>query len=260
MMKKTALLIISILFILSLALTAFASDIPVTETGELILEDYDVIELKAEDVVVTEETIQSYLDLMLTDLAETSGGMTELSDAFVQEYSLIYFGAQLDTVEDAKTYIRSTMEENNLKNALMEALTQKAKVVSYPKAEYDLASEYAANEIAYYAVQEELDQDELAILSGYGSAQDYIAVETDQYVTMAMIIDRILEDADVQPDPEAMDQALEQYMGSMGFDSYLSVKEFRETAGDTWLWLFEEFQYKKDLVYNLLKDRISIIE
>jgi len=261
-MKKTCMAAASFLLIILLTVQCvLAADIPFSKEGELQLEDYSEILLQADEVLVTEETIDSYLELMKQDLAEISGGtLPELSDSFISEYSEMYFGFPLDSVQAAREYIRGTLEESNKKNALIAALRDKATVLSYPEDVYQMASQYAADEIAYYALQEELEPDELAILSGYGSAEDYKMIQTDEYVKTAMLIDQILEKEGIVYQEEERDKALESYMQDLGYDAYTSPEEFKETAGETWLWLFTEFHYKSDLVYDALKDRIRIAE
>lgn len=266
-MKKLSAFVLAFIIISASVLTAFASEdsqLPLTEKGELVLEDYSVIELSASDVTASEETILSFLDLMQDDLEatfpDTYERQEQVTDDLIAGYSEVYFGQKLNTVEEAKAYIRATLEEQNLKDALMTRLKEMAEAVSYPEAAYETARDYAANEIAYYAYQEGIEEDEAAILAGYGSAEEYITMQTEDYVKTSMIVNRILEDLAVSYSDEERDAALEEYLKGLGYDAYTSVEEFKETAGETWLWLFTEFQYKANLMYEALKDRIHLVK
>ena len=217
------------------------------------MEDFSILELQAADVEAAEETIDEYLESMAQDL-----GVSEITDLLVRNNSLLYFGEQLESVSAAREYIRGILEETNLRTAVMEKLRDMTEIISFPEEMYHLAQAYAADELAFYALQEGLEADALAILSGCGSAEEYIQLQTEAYVKTAMMIDYILEDREIAWSEEERDLALEDYLKSLGYDAYYTVEEFREVSGETWVWLFTEFDYKGDLMYNALKDDIVL--
>ena len=234
-----------------------------SESGELNIQDYSTISIEAADIEVSDETVMSYLDQMLADINEMTEDSAEpaeeISDQFIADHSLIYFGVQLDTVEEAKEYIKDTLEKNNLKDAVITQLNEMSEVISYPEDIYSMMKDYAADEIAYYAFQNDVDEDALAILSGYGSAEEYIEFQAGNYVKTSMIINRVLSDLNITATEEDRDAALEEYLERLGYDTYMTVDEFRETAGETWLFLFTEFQYKSGLMYDALESHIEIV-
>ncbi len=236
--------------------------ITLSEDGEVTLGDYSVITLQQNVLDVSDDTVMSYIDSMSTDLTAAFSDIfpeePEITDEIMSEYSEAYYGVQLDTVEAAKAYIRETLYNQNYRAAFFAELLGNAQVVSYSQKEYDMMKEYAENEIAYYASVSQITEDEMAQKAGFVSAEDFIEQEARSLVLNALVFDKILDDLGIECTQEDVDAALTDYIVSQGMATSDELEEFKESAGETWLWLFTETQYKAEKVYEALQDRVVI--
>ncbi len=239
-----------------------SEDITLSETGEVSIGDYSVITLQQNVLNVSDDTVMSYIDSMSTDLTAAFSDIfpeaPEITDEIMAEYSEAYYGVQLDTVEAAKAYISETLYNQNYRAAFFAELLGDAQVVSYPQKEYDMMKEYAENEIAYYASASQITEDEMAQKAGFVSAEDFIEQEARSLVLNALVFDKILDDLGIECTQEDIDAALTDYIVSQGMATSDELEAFKESAGETWLWLFTETQYKAEKVYEALQDRVVI--
>ncbi len=239
-----------------------SDDITLSEDGEVTIGDYSVITLQQNTIDVSDDVVMSYIDSMSTDLTAAFSDIfpeaPEITDEIMSEYSEAYYGVQLDTVEAAKVYIRETLYSQNYRAAFFAELLGSAQVVSYPQKEYDMMREYAENEIAYYAASSQITEDEMAQKAGFASSEDFIEQEARSLVLNALVFDKILDDLGIECTQEEIDAALTDYIVSQGMATSDELEAFKESAGETWLWLFTETQYKAERVYNALQDRVVI--
>jgi FKBP-type peptidyl-prolyl cis-trans isomerase (trigger factor) len=268
-MKKIFALMLGTMIISMSAFSAYASEeaasvdgIEFSEDGEVVMGDYSTITLNQELIDVSDDTVNGYIDTMSTDLAAAYSDIypeaPQITDDIIAEYSEMYFGTQLDTVDAAKAFIKETLYSQSYRAAFFTELLSLAEIVSYPQAEYEMTTEYAENEIAYYAAAASLTEDEMAQKSGFESAADFVSQEAKSLVANALIFDKILDDLGIECTQEEIDAALADYMVEQGLGTADELEAFKESAGETWMWLFTETQYKAGVVFDALQDRVVV--
>ena len=235
-----------------------------SEAGEAEMDDYAEIFVLRSDISVDAELVDNYiLDMANTlddDRTEDYSDISDISDELVREYSLIYFGVQYDDTESLRQYISDTIESNNLRNAVFNILIEKLRIISYPEKIYSMFEDYAENELAFYTAMSGEEAEEMAAELGYDSKEELILSETKYYTDNAMLIDKIIDDLELEIYEEELDSALESYLKSLGYDTQYTTEEFKELSGETWLYIFNQLTVRKDIVYEALADHIKIVD
>ncbi len=212
-------------------------------------EDYDNTEL-AGKAVNFKVTINSKV------LTKTP----ELTDEFVQKYSYNSLPVQLNTVQELKTYAADYIYHFYLRDAMMADLQRKAKVISYDEAkEADLMA-YSMKSLEYYATMYGLDPDTYAQATGYASAEEYAKEEAHYYMDITMILDKIIKEQKLEVTEEGLNQCIAEYLGRSGYNQYYDLEEFKEASGEEWLYLFENLEYKYNLVLEALEPNVVLVE
>ncbi|MCQ2529963.1 MAG: FKBP-type peptidyl-prolyl cis-trans isomerase [Lachnospiraceae bacterium] len=184
----------------------------------------------------------------------------ELTDEFVQEYSYDALPKQLNTVAELKDYVADYIYHFYLHDAMMADIQRKAKVISYDEEkEADLVA-YSKKSLEYYAAMYGLETDAYAQAMGYASAEEYELEEAHYYMDIVMILDKIIKEKKLEVTEEGLDQCIVEYMGRSGYNQYYDLEEFKEQSGEEWLYLFENLEYKYNLVLEALEPNVTLVD
>ena len=212
-------------------------------------EDEEEIELAGYDVVFEVYVKAAYITVI-----------PELTDEFAQEYSETYFTETLSTAEEFEDYTFNYLYTYYLHSAMLEYLQDLQDVTSYDEEIEEMLMEYSAETLEYYASLYGYDADSFAALYGYDDAESYEQAEAHSYMDVGMLFDYIIDELGLSYTDEDMDTALEAYMKLNGYADSYTLDEFKETSGDTWLWLYENIEFKFDLALEALEDRVVFVE
>ena len=212
-------------------------------------EDEEEIDLAGYDVVFEVYVKAAYITVI-----------PELTDEFAQEYSETYFTETLSTAEEFEDYTFNYLYTYYLHAAMLEYLQDLQTVTSYDEEIEEMLMEYSAETLEYYASLYGYDADSFAALYGYDDAESYEQAEAHSYMDVGMLFDYIIDELGLSYTDEDMDTALEAYMKLNGYADSYTLDEFKETSGDTWLWLYENIEFKFDLALEALEDRVVFVE
>ncbi len=212
-------------------------------------DDYDEEEYAGLDVVFT-----------VTVLTKEYSDVPELTDEFVSENSLEYWGEQVDTVEDLEEYAYNYLYEYNLHQEMLEVLQEKADIKSRDEERTEELIAYVTEDIEYYASLYGITAESLAQTFGYDDLESYAQEEADYYSDQIILYDYICEDLGLTFTDEEFEEALEQYIEDNGYSEYYTVEEYKETVGETWLMLYREIEFRTDTILEALEDRVVIVE
>ena len=212
-------------------------------------EDEEEIELAGYDVVFEVYVKAAYVTII-----------PELTDEFAQEYSETYFTETLSTAEEFEDYTFNYLYTYYLHSAMLEYLQDLQDVTSYDEEVEEMLMEYSAETLEYYASLYGYDADSFAALYGYDDAESYEQAEAHSYMDVGMLFDYIIDELGLTYTDEDMDTDLEAYMKLNGYADSYTLDEFKEESGDTWLWLYENIEFKFDLVLEALEDRVVFVE
>ena len=212
-------------------------------------DDYDDEDLAGVDVIFVVDIESAYVTIV-----------PELDDEFAQEYSETYFTETLETAEEFEDYTYDYIYTYYLHAAMLDSLQELQTVTSYDEETEEMLMEYSAETLEYYASLYGYDVDDFAALYGYTDAEEYEETEAHSYMDIGMLFDYIIDDLGLSYTDEDVDEALEAYMKLNGYADSYTLDEFKEESGDTWLWLYENVEYKYDLVLETLEDRVVIVD
>ena len=119
---------------------------------------------------------------------------------------------------------------------------------------------YSKSSLDYYATMYGVDAETYAQLYGYSSADEYAADEAHYYMDIIMILDQIIKDKKLKVTEEGLDQYIVEYMGRSGYNQYYDLEEFKEQSGEDWLFLFENLEYKYNLVLEALEPNVVLVD
>lgn len=232
------------------------SDIPFSEEGEAIIGDYSVIEIPVDQVKVEENEIDSYIESIL-ECSET----TELTDEFILEYSVNNLDEQCNTIEELQEYAREYLYTNKLRDAILNSIMGKIEVISYPEATYEIVKAYAMENIEYYVDYyakyglEGFDEDLVAMMNGFPSAEDYCNYHAKADMQMIMMIDAVCEDKGIECTDEELDQYVADIMTANEYDTMYTIEEFKEINGEGWL-LIAKYKLLQNKVLEALEENV----
>lgn len=212
-------------------------------------EDYSNDETLAGVDVIFEVTISS----------KTETITPELTDEFAQEYSEGYFDTVCETTEAFEDYIFDYLYTYYLHQGMLQYLQGIQTVTSYDEEVEAMLIEYSAQTLEYYASNYGYDADSFAALYGYEDALSYETAEAHNYMDMAMLFDYLMDELDLSYTDEEVDADLESYMKLNGYSDEYTLEEFKETSGETWVWLYTNIEFKYDLVLDELEDRVVFV-
>ncbi len=184
----------------------------------------------------------------------------ELTDEFVAEYSKNYMEKQLNTTAELEAYAKDYLYNYYLHNAMFKELQKKQTVTSYDLEKEEMLKKYSKDSLEYYAAMYGTSADEYAVMYGYTDAEAYTVEEAHYYLNTIMLIDKILDDKNITWTDEQFDQALALYMARNGYSEKYTLDEFKETSGETWLYLYENLEFKFDLAMEALEPNVVFVD
>lgn len=212
-------------------------------------EDYETDETLAGVDVIFEVTISS----------ETVTNTPEFNDEFAQTYSEEYFETVCETTEEFEDYVFDYIYTYYLHQEMLEALQEIQTVTSYDEEIEEMLIAYSAETLEYYASSYGYDADSFAALYGYDDALSYETAEAHNYMDIGMLFDYLMDELDLTYTDEELDSALESYMKLNGYADDYTLDEFKETSGETWVWLYTNVEFKYDLVLTALEDNVVFV-
>ena len=216
------------------------------------MEDYSEIPVNASDISYSEETVQSYITSTLGE---------DPTDETVQEYAATHSDCSATTVAEFEEYADNYVYSYYLHNNMMEYLKSITTVNSYDEVLEAQLIEYSTESLEYYASNYGISADSLASYYGYDDAASYATAQAHDYMTTAMIIDKVAKDQNITFSEEDLNASIQDYMNGAGYsDYYSSVEEFEEMVGETWVYLYENLTYKFDIVMAAIEPNVVINE
>ena len=218
-------------------------------------EDYSSTDLAGKDVEFTVSV--EYKEVTTTP---------EFTDEFVSENSAEYtktqYGEsqQIDTVEEYREYIRERLYNMQLEDAIEDAIYDLITVKSYDGAQYDKVYAYKQETLSQYASYYGTDADTLASYYGYASADLYCQAETEYQLTLCMLYTALAEEFGITHTQEEIDAAITEYMDESGYSETYSLDEFKETSGEVWLYMYENYQMNYEPIMEIMKERVVFVE
>ena len=229
--------------------------------GHEIGETFDINVTFPEDY--TEELSGKNATFTITINYKTVTVVPELTDEFVKSFSEENLDTVLNSVEELKEYTYNYLYTNYLQSALLTALQEKAEIISYNEEQFNLLKDYSAESLAYQAsvyAAYGYDEDLIAQLSGYSSAEDYTSSEAMYYLDIIMVLDKVAEDYNIEVTDEEVDDAITAYLASYGYDSVYTTEEFKELSGDAWVLLISKLQVEYEKVMDVAAENVEFIE
>ncbi|MGI6072424.1 MAG: hypothetical protein ACOX75_05370 [Lachnospiraceae bacterium] len=219
------------------------------------IEDFDTIEVLRSQVNVPEEEIDTYIK---TRLNET--GADELTDEWCSKNGATYFDEGADTVEGFHACVENHIYTYYLHNAMFDYIRMLTTVKSYDEEKTEELKAYAIENLEHFASYYGTSAENLATMQGYESIDAYATEEAHFYLESIMILDEFMKKLNLSYTKEDVDADLAVYMRQNGLSKTYTLEEFKETNGELWLYLYENLQYKFDLVMTALDDNVTIIE
>ena len=184
----------------------------------------------------------------------------ELTDEFVKNYSSNYLEKQLNTVEELEEYVHDYIYHYYLHTAMFEDLQTKGKSISYDEEAEAMLTQYSKDSIDYYAAMYQTTADEYAVMYGYANADEYAKEEAHYYLDTIMLVDKIIKDKKIKWTDEDLDQSLALYMARNGYSDQYTLEEFKTQSGETWLYLYENLEFKFDLAMEALEPNVVFVD
>ncbi len=184
----------------------------------------------------------------------------ELTDEFVKNYSSNYLEKQLNTVEELEEYVHDYIYNYYLHTAMFEDIQSKEKAISYDEEAEAMLIQYSMDSLDYYAGMYGTTPDEYAVMYGYTDANAYATEEAHYYLDTIMLVDKIIKDKKITWTDEELDQSIALYMARNGYSERYTVEEFKTQSGDTWLYLYENLEFKFDLAMEALEDDVVFVD
>lgn len=184
----------------------------------------------------------------------------ELTDEFVHTYSHNYLEKELTSVEELEEYVHDYIYNYYLHTAMFEDLQTKATSVSYDEDAEAKLVEYAMDSLDYYAAMYGTTPDEYAVMYGYNTALEYATEEAHYYLDTIMLVDKIVKDKKITWTDADLDQSIALYMARNGYNEQYSLEEFKTQSGETWLYLYENLEFKFDLAMEALEDQVVFVD
>ena len=222
--------------------------------------DYSTIEVLQSSVEVTDDMVDEYIESLLENETDDDGNVPELTDAWVAEYAPQLLGENLTSVDELNDYVYNYIYSYYLHSATYDYLEGITEVQSYDEEKEAALIDYATETLTNYASYYGTDANTLASYYGFSSAEEYATAQADDYLTSIMIIDQVIKDLKLSYEQEELDNDMLTYMTKYGYSDTYTLEQFKEINGETWVYLYENLQFKYDLAMTALEDRVSIIE
>ena len=189
----------------------------------------------------------------------------ELTDEFIQEFSAKELDQQLNSLEELKEYTYNYLYDSQLKNAIIGQIQDKITVISYPEEEFNLMKANSLDSLTYYVSMyasygmEDFDEEAMAQMSGYATAEDYANDEAIYYMNLFMLLDQIAADNGITYTEEEVDEAIAEYMKNYGYDEVYTLDEFKEMSGEAWILMISKLQVEYEKVMDVLKNNVVFV-
>ena len=197
-------------------------------------------------------------DVTINYKSETE--VPELTDAFVQNYSANYLDKQLNTVAELEQYVKDYLYDYYLHSAMFTELQKKQTVTAYDEEKEEMLIQYSKDALDYYAAMYQVDADQYASMYGMSSADEYAQEEAHQYLASIMLVDQIIKDKNITWTQEDLDKSIALYMARNGYSERYSIDEFKEASGETWLYLYENLEFKFNLAMEALEPNVKLVD
>ena len=184
----------------------------------------------------------------------------ELTDEFVQSYSANYLEKQLNTVAELEQYVKDYLYNYYLHSAMFAELQKKQTVTAYDEDKEEMLMKYSKEALEYYAAMNGTEPEKLAAMYGMSSVEEYAKAEAHQYLDSIMLVDQIIKDKNITWTQEQLDQSIALYMARNGYSERYTLDEFKEESGETWLYLYENLEFKFDLAMEALEPNVKLVD
>ena len=187
----------------------------------------------------------------------------ELTDAWAQEYAANNIDdaeIEINTVEQLKDYIYNKIYQSKLNQAIVDYMLSILTVESYDEELEMQLIEYSATNLNYYASMYGVDADSLVMYSGYNSALEYETEEAEYYMQHDMIFSKVMQDKHLSISDEEMDAQLQTYLDESGYGDQYTLQEFKDTVGETWLYVYKVMEVKAGVALEALKENVVFVD
>jgi len=257
----TAIVIITALVLLGLAafilykegtLQKWWEDIRPKTKSACTMEDYSEIQVLKSAVEVSDATVDDYILSMLGE---------DLTDESVAAYAAANADCDAKTVDEFREYARDYIYKYYLHNEMMNYLKSITTVNSYDEVKEEELIAYATEELEYSASNYGMDANAIASYYGYESALAYATDTAHEYMTIEMILSKVIKDKGLECTEEGLRAEIDKFLEENGYTAYYpTTDEFLEMAGDTWVYLFDNLTYKFDIVTEALEPNVVLID
>ena len=216
------------------------------------MEDYSEIQVLKSAVEVSDATLDDYITSML-------GG--NVTDESVAAYAQTNADCNAATVDEFREYARDYIYKYYLHNEMMNYLKSITTVNSYDEVREEELIAYATEELEYSASNYGMDANAIASYYGYENALAYATDTAHEYMTIEMILNKIIKDKGLECTEEGLRAEIDKFLEENGYTAYYpTTDEFLEMAGDTWVYLFDNLTYKFDIVTEALEPNVVLID
>lgn len=212
-------------------------------------EDYPSTDLAGKDAT---------FDVTINYKSETE--VPELTDEFVQNYSANYLDKQLNTVAELEQYVKDYLYDYYLHSAMFTELQKKQTVTAYDEEKEEMLIQYSKDALEYYAAMYQMEPDQYASMYGKSSVEEYAQEEAHQYLASIMLVDQIIKDKNITWTQEDLDKSIALYMARNGYSERYSIDEFKEASGETWMYLYENLEFKYNLAMEALEPNVKLVD
>lgn len=217
--------------------------------------DYSKIEVMQSEVEITEEMVDNFVSTLMSDYPDE-----EFNDAWVQKFAADVLKNDIKTTDEFREYCRDYMHDFMLHSAMMTYMRSITEVKSYDEAIMEDLMEYSSEGVTYYAAQYGVDPETLVQHSGFESLEAYTRNEAENYSKSIMMLDKLMKEKKLTYTAEEVDDAMLIYMHINGMGTIYTLEEFKELSGETWVYLFENIQFKSGLVMSALEDNVVYLQ
>lgn len=219
-------------------------DVPVT-----FPEDYGIDELNGQPVT-----------FRITINSAYNKTVPELTDEWAKQCALKKFNKEIKTADEFQKFVKEKYDHILLNNLIYDYLDKHSEAKSYDSILMERAKTYTQGNLTMYANNAGMSEEDYAAYCGYTSAEDYVEATAKDLLKRYMITEAICKKNNVKLSQEKIDQLTWEYLGDQGVkEDYETLKDFREEAGENFLWLLENLEFRYHAAMDTLHDNVVYV-
>ena len=180
----------------------------------------------------------------------------ELNEEFVKNYVEKYqMDSSIVTPEDFISHTKEAHYKGKLHDAMFNYILENSTVYSYDNNIFKKAKAYTEETLASYKASTGKD---VITIENYDSEEAYIKDTSEKYTKQIMAIEALFQKLNLSVDKAELDASIEKYITAYGME--YTLDEYKELAGENWLWIYEELGYKFDKIMTALEANVQFVD